>query len=866
ALELADEAKAFSKWAFDSVKDVNQKVDPDDLFDLLEAIAKTASEDEEIVGAGFDLMSKYPNWHKFLTEPGRRTAVTIADMLTDMPGLAKNLSRDLVKGENLKNLGKLVSVADSAIERATTKMFPTILEQTGEVGFGLKAAAKVHKYVQKKFFGPANKFFSDVYLAKSPGYAVRNGVVDFFTTIIDEGVAGVFGARYIDETFDWAGIERGLEKGWLGPGSLFRGGPVEDYIPGVSKEIGALTALDKARGAEVAKKWYQKDFKFWANKLEGHTSRSIAGKVYPREMRRALKGNVSKMLVKEVGIEPKLAKQIDDAVIENRGVAGAFAQIRENTSNGFRRLLNSNSLTARTQKYLDDWHLRGKFDDIIRTSGSAAEAEKRWISEFEAFERKAKEVSKQTVLPSIGSIGSDEDALKMGQMADSVMDGSVSKGVSDAYYSFHNANKAVNRSVSNAISNGLRNVNIALDRVLGQAGKSDIVVKEILDAKMLKVADGLGGGTMKATDFISDAGPLGERYGVLDRAINDKWTPALQNIDAAEDAKALEKIWKDMGLEKINGSMGGLTKAEVHHKGIEALFTERQRLGELWRDENYKMAQEVIEHLSTGAVSAGAKGLADTEVLMSRATKQLERAREFDKHLPYEYVRSAVARAKRKIAKGGANIASGNKDLAVAYAKEFGLQMYDKEGRFIDKWLTNVLNKQLNRSFVDINDITGVTDVDLRSALKAQSIGESMQILKAPEGARELLGKFITDPATLSVAEDAKLKRLLEMLEESNPELYKKFGQSQAISQMGKAEAGDIGADVLNLSEDATKAAAKAEASAAKAAKVAEDAADEVIEFLQTQGDDLAEMVVEKGAKHVTPLPEWGGMEAPTVG
>jgi len=393
-----------------------------EFYDMMRTVAKLADESADVVDEGLRAITRYGNFEFWFTEQGQAAAWVMKNVVDTDPKLLNKMVLDIAgEASKAKKMAKMLVYSDNLSTEWTKKFFPTLEEQLKlgtkagkKLPSHLRAAAKAHKQ-SRKVYGPMLNLFSEMYLGRTPGYAVRNAVQNFGQTIFDLGIDSVDGFKYVDDMFDWAGIERAVDAGKI---AGTQAGNVA--MVGMERGLGALTQYqDVAKG----KKRFL-DFKWWSNEAEKLGGRVIFGKVYPEFMKNAMAGPMKRQFVK-MGVSPADAKHWQNLIIKYKGdVRGAAKQIAKEAEQGFRRTLAVSGFTPELQKTIDAFRLRTKIDNIIDTAGSKEEA----IETLRAYGKRIMQQAEDSVIKEgTNSPAIQEGSESLGRLATAVMDGDVDK-------------------------------------------------------------------------------------------------------------------------------------------------------------------------------------------------------------------------------------------------------------------------------------------------------------------------------------------------------------------------------------------------------------------------------------------------------
>lgn len=276
------------------------------------------------------------------------------DVAETLPGIARGLDFEgFLRGfEEAKagGIDEVVAWATKKLDAATTGYFPTVLEQaraadrlaeyektgqivlaSGETLQDVQRAARYGKvselsqFVAKfdaatkgKIYTPINRFFANVYMGMSPGFAFRNLINNAATIGVDAGIGSIF---------------VGKEKAINGVKNLL-GGVVNPRIAGFGS---ATKGVEGATEAGKGFAWYQKGLQMSEN-FEELGAAQISFKAVKDVMRRILQPgkalpDIAPLV--DAGLPVESANLLSRLVVEFDGnVNKAFARFRELAAGG----------------------------------------------------------------------------------------------------------------------------------------------------------------------------------------------------------------------------------------------------------------------------------------------------------------------------------------------------------------------------------------------------------------------------------------------------------------------------------------------------------------------------------------------------
>jgi hypothetical protein len=691
AQELGAETKALFGWVASKTDG-----DPDTIFEMLAMVAKTASDEAEVVEDAFRMVTKeFPDWGYLMTKPGRRAAINLFDLTKsgDLEFLTSVFKKTLANDE-LGQLGKFAEITgkiDEMSQANAEKYFPTLLDQK-DIPKHLTAAAKTYDWLQTSKFGfkNINKFFSEVYLGYSPGYAVRNGIQNTVQTILDEGLSGISSLRQVDDAMEWMGAVK-IDGKWLGG---------DDLIAGMKKDFGSMTFLDKTNDA--SKPWYRQNAKDAGQWLENKARIGIFRKKIPQTMRTMLRKNTRKALIKELGFDQKNARKLENLLIKYKGDVGkALDEMRGLYTNGTRRVVGSDHMPSTLRHQLAEFdNLTSQIDNIVDEGVKNNDTLDDVVKKILAIRDDELEVAKRDILkevptPAVEDVGEGLHGISntiSGDIASELMETGVPNDIRDVVVNAINVNQRVNREVGKVLEVVRTHAWYDLYDMVGRVDElADKELADLMSNILLPIPAEFGGQTVSAWDFFKKRtfGKVGDD---AITSIRQGWDDAIDGtMDAPEE---IGKWWKVSGMEKRHGILDpNMTWQDARKSMINEKWLDIKKYWEKWRDTNYALSRQWVDKTQEALVASGGKTVKDTDTLFAVADRVMERAKYMDAFLPRRFVEEQLRRGKRLLKVGKET--QGNKELVLAWARQFGIKTATEEGVPLDRFITNILNKRL---------------------------------------------------------------------------------------------------------------------------------------------------------------------------
>lgn len=215
----------------------SQAATPDDALETIRGLAMAASDDPNEIQAGLSLMMDFPAPRPLFSQAGNELGVVLRDVMSDSAGhFSPAAFLDDLRRAN--TLPEVLEVATRRMVPVVDRMFPTITERiaAGErVSPILRGLARFDAAAQSALYRPINRFFANIYMGMSPGYAFRNAVQNSMHVFADYGPRaaaeslggavrqlfrpGEFVNEAADDTARWLGgqVPEGLRRGLASP-------------------------------------------------------------------------------------------------------------------------------------------------------------------------------------------------------------------------------------------------------------------------------------------------------------------------------------------------------------------------------------------------------------------------------------------------------------------------------------------------------------------------------------------------------------------------------------------------------------------------------------------------------------------------
>jgi hypothetical protein len=860
ALLTAEEVHWGTRWM---TLALDGNPDPTEFYELMKRVGDLASEDKTVVDAALTYLGKYPDFDYWFTQSGQTAAYMFSEITELEPKFLDNLLKQVAEGTNeAEKVDALLRFSDEMAIEHSKKLFPDIAQQIKDgkdIPTWLKAANKTHLQAQKRIYEPITQWFSNWYLGRTPGYAVRNGVQNFAQTIFDLGIGSSNGWRHVDEAMDWAGVARARRAGQIAgeqAGDIF--------MIGMGRELAGIEAA--ALGAKsAAKKGLRRflDMRWWSGEAEKLAGRTIFGHQYPREMRKMLDGNLSKQF-RSLGVDRKTAQRWNDILIANRGdYKAAFNQIRQETTTGVYKNLGRSGFSRKTIQQLDDYNMMDKVLEVIASEKNFDDAARTLDDWNDEIIENAKKI-----LQKEGGTGPPAGAPRsVGYAANAVAFHGANSVANDVMNSYITANKATNAAVSDALFT-LREV--VVDSLTKHTGASmeeakDLFHKMLRTIKLEPTGEFSKVGRITGWDYyvqrrFSGSSPIIEK---IEDGINLKFETRLAEMPT-ENGQKLWDWWAEAGMIDEFGEIGTRNWQDVRDNVWQSFQDETKAFWDEWSDLNYDFARKVSDNVLEQAVKVGAANVPPTDRIFSKATQAMEEAKKYQKWIPEVHINFNVRKARRYD-----DVMKANQLFAINYARRYGIDVTGiKEGRqyLNHKKLTSIINKQLGTKFDDLWHMDGIGEKEIMEALKMHSLGRYRNIVAHPDEAVGLIMKLV-DPGDfgnlrmidrMTPGEVVKFTDMLEILKKEDPYTVKKL--ALAIQQRR---------NLPNVQQATTHEMYNA---ISQQIKRADDelikVGDDILELLGAKTDDeiddLVAAVVDDLEAPMDWVPEWSGETAPT--
>ena len=747
-----------------------------EFFRVMELVGGIGSEDKDLVTSAWQELSRLPNFDYWFSQSGQTASVLINKMMDVPTKEMKKLMQEIDEMPELsKKAAKLLTWTTNKSNEIGGQMFPT-LEEALKAGRtlspNLRAAEKAHRGI-RKLLDPAQQWFSSWYLGRTPGYAVRNGIQNFGQTVWDLGIKSNTGILYLDDAFDWLGADVFIEAGE----SLGRGAG-DVALEGIVRELAGI-------GAQAGKKWEGKgrkrflDMRWWSGEvLEKGSGRAIFGSEFPKEMRRILKGNLTKQFT-SMGMDNSTAKYMERVIVESNGQLDlARKTIVKTVSDGFFQNVGLDSFTPAMQKKAEGYNLIGRLHKWVSDADSYDDLAKNldtWQDDL--IESATAALKKEGATSPAANIGSD-----VGIIANEIMEGAP-RQIGEIVHSTRQANVLVNQAVNDAIETSREEIVAGLRRL----GKSDVEARAIFAGwanEVDLVVDGekaAAVGKMRGDDFFNaqkfspDHNPQLRKQTDGKEVIFHKQKEDLARLfdDQKNVPQKLEEFW-NKELAQSYGEYNKQDKWEIRRALLRQFTDDTSAWWNDWTEQNYNMARQVVDHVLPMASDAGVQ-VRTAEHIFMNASKQLDNAHKYQKWLPEGQLNHAIDKAVELKDEGKRLWA-----LSVAYAEKYGIdRTFVKEGReFVThKKLVAIINKQLGTDFAELGKMKGISRLDIQEAMINHSLGRYRNIVAEPDKAIELLLK-VTDAGPLgnidvmkrlTATEMKELRRFRDLLVTANP-------------------------------------------------------------------------------------------------
>lgn len=368
--DLANRSGEMLRFIFSSNRKANNAYDFDRAMEMLRGLVlATDPQDLSAVSEGVNVLTHSNVPRPLFSRAGLELGTVLRNTLVDEAGTLK--FDDLLRGFEEAQKGGIEEVtrwATGKLDNATKTSFPTVLEQAadpakypklGRITPAQEFVARFDKATKSKIYTPINRFFANVYMGMSPGFAFRNLMNNALTLSVDTGPTTLFVPK---------------DKAIAGIRNLLGGALNSKATQGVGMAAGAA-------GVEVGKgeKWWQKaNGLALSQRFEETASAQISYKAVKDAMRRMLQpGRALPDITPLVnaGLPLESANLLSRLVLEFNGdVNKAIGQFRKLAASG-------NVEVAKTIAWMsgEDIRIADKFNKleeiqtILRGEGTLAE-------------------------------------------------------------------------------------------------------------------------------------------------------------------------------------------------------------------------------------------------------------------------------------------------------------------------------------------------------------------------------------------------------------------------------------------------------------------------------------------------------------
>jgi hypothetical protein len=860
------EAKYGIRWLLGNL---GHKAPPEQVYETLQVIAKLASDDITEVSMAWREISKMPNADYWFSASGQEAATVFNRAISAMDGEEKKIEKLY---ETLKKLdtqsektATFLAFVDDTARKYTDEMFPTletILKQGGkraeELPEHLKAAGKFHKKAQK-VYGPVTQWFSDWYLGRTPGYFVRNGLQNFSQTIYDLGFKSVGGATVIDDAFNWAGLDELLDAGEDvagAMGELFVG--MNRGLGGLEGGLGTKVKI-KPPGERKPPTWRDLlDARWWSSRVEQFGGKTITGHLFPKEMKRLLRGNLSKQFMtfaadKGIALDAKTANFFEDAIMMHNGnMNKARKYVEDQVRSGFWKDAQFRNLSLDLQQKSQNFRLEENIYQWLSESENAEDFGRKVDDFIEEMIDSAEEAIRKEGAPSPPRGASQNP----GHVANAVTFDGLPQDISNAYNSTRAANIRTNEFTWSAWQTTREEIVTALVNT-GKYSDQEarlLVVKWADEVKLVpegqfaeSVGQLTGADVIEKRLFSPDVDIGNKRLYQQQKAHGDRYAKRKEDIakltDEGDLNKNLKKYWDD-NFAKDFGEYTGQNLYDVKRANHRLFLLEDRGFWNEWTNTNYDFIRRTAEGVVGKAVAeTGQLGerIPPIERMFSKAHNSLQEGLKYQRWVPQSYIEYELSYAR--------TLKDESRKLwtfATEYAKQYGIEsVFMKDGmEFVNhKRLVSILNKQLGTDFPHLGKMTGLKESQVRDAFRAYSLDRYLRIVDDPEAAIDLVLKVI-QPGEFSnknilerlTSDQLKdLKRFNFLIESADEDIAHRFRQAIQVRKKIADPATAANADAYN------DLVAKRE----EADKVLSQVGEEVLDLLGARKQDITAKTLE---------------------
>ena len=346
--------------------------DPDEAFEVIRGMVMSVDPDKAKAAEGVAAMMRFTDSPALFSEAGNNTTVLLSKMFT------KHGDTLLTKIEELKgNKTELTKYLLGMLDEAGQDAFPSVAdmlkaedavraggelsektlklaERAKELPAYVRTATKFHERAQK-VVGPANKFFSSVYMGWSPGYAFRNWSNNTLQMLIDHG-PGVLAGRADDVFAKAEKMHGGTIMGAHGFGA-----EVASLFP--EKVTEGATGV-KAVVEAVKKKGLSGPFLGPAEIAERNGAKRIIAKSYMDTFNKGVTAMTRAVApqLKAAGFSDDFIKKLPTYIMQNEGdIDAVMSALRTDAGSGVIDLFDD--ITRIDPKYKGFLESTGKWDD-----------------------------------------------------------------------------------------------------------------------------------------------------------------------------------------------------------------------------------------------------------------------------------------------------------------------------------------------------------------------------------------------------------------------------------------------------------------------------------------------------------------------
>jgi len=678
-------------------------VDPDDAIDIFKALINIGSDNAAVAQDAFITLSKSNVSMNVLTSrAGNELGMILESVM-------KNDGDDLLKllgsfGDDVadsKKIEKLTGFFDDTAGRVINDLFPKVSGlPIEELSWIERKIATFHDSAQKGIVGGINKFFANVYMGLSPGYAFRNAITNTLHVFVDHG------ARPFTMT----------PTQWLGRASEWLGGMVPDSM---KAGFGAAQALPD--GVDTSKKLFGivPNMLKASARMEQRAGARVMGKVIEDVMTAALQPGRALPDVRtllDAGLSREAASYLTDLVIKHRGdVSAAVTDMRKAFSAGQLDVFSSGRwITAEQRKILGNAGVMQYVEDAVKMR-----EEGKSIDEVLAY---LDDVLQGQVDEAANVVGESSAAENLEDvfphMAEAVDDGALSPAAGEGM---------TNRYVANsmAIQDYTESANKILQReILAAASRGDEEAVAILN----KIGEKYSPYTL---------GTVGSEHMNQSRQFTESIWQATREIRAEPRNADWASVW-NKHLGQIGPAPEGVTRKDILNTLWDELFrpTQKKRW-EQARDEHAGVLELMLTEISS---VTGTDFVSDPLLAQARAT--MYNARKYD-------AIDVATENMMYILKGADYFSPGTFEIQLLAAR-MGIPTVGENGKMIPgaiDVLVDIINRNLPdgvERFHHIRDIEQLSDIPVNVARDAlnKHYGIAQQTAETAAATVEDLGEI----------------------------------------------------------------------------------------------------------------------------